>query len=99
MPSIALFCSKFTNESEIKQKLSSLFGLKTVTDESIITEVSKKYAVAVNKLEQSMYHKTSVFNNFTMDRERCVALIKATLADNTAQPDRPGLTVFQINLL
>ncbi len=82
MSSISLYCSKFTNENEIVKKISDSFGLEVVNDADIIKRASGKFNVDRVKLERCLYNDTSVFNKFTHDRERCVALLKATLADS-----------------
>lgn len=87
MPSIALFCSTFTNNDEIIQKLSSSLGLKIINDHDILSDAGRKYGVNTTKLEQALYNKTSVFNHFTLERERCVSYIKETLAENLAKQD------------
>ena len=85
MPSIALFFSSFTNEDEIRQKMSSSLNLAVVDDDAIIDNVCQKRQTTQNKLEQSIYKKTSVFNQFTMERERNVAYLKSALAENLAE--------------
>lgn len=82
MPSIALFCSIFTNEDEIKQELSSALGLNIINDQNIISAACKKHPVNPTKLEQALYNNTSVFNHFTLERERNVSYIKEALADS-----------------
>ncbi len=85
MPSIALFFSKFTNEDEIRQKLSSTLNLNVVSDADILDSACDKNQNNRNKLERAMYRKTSVFNQFTLERERNVAHIKFGLARKLAQ--------------
>jgi len=85
MPSIALFFSKFTNEDEIRQKLSSTLNLSIVDDADIFDSVYKKKLTIRNKLEQAMHRKTSVFNQFTLERERNVAHLKFALAEKLEQ--------------
>lgn len=81
MTSLALFCSSFTNEKEFIDKLVALSGYKIVTDDDIIDDVSEKFSIGRNKVEHAVFGKTSVFNQFTLERERCVAYMKAVLAD------------------
>lgn len=87
MPSIALFCSKFTNDDEIKQNLSSLLGLTIINDQDILFDAGKKHGVNTAKLKQTLYNKTSVFNHFTLERERSVSYIKEALAENLAKQE------------
>lgn len=85
MPSISLFFSKFTNEDEIMQKLISALDLSVVSDVDIINDACDKNLTTRNKLEQAIYQKTSVFNQFTLERERSIAHLKSVLAERLAQ--------------
>jgi two-component system, OmpR family, response regulator CpxR len=82
MSSVSLYCSKFTNENEIINKISTGLGLEIVNDVDILEKAADKYNLDRSKLERCLYRNTSVFNKFTFDRERCVALLKVTLADH-----------------
>jgi two-component system, OmpR family, response regulator CpxR len=82
MSSVSLYCSEFTNENEVVSKLSSKLSLEVITDADLIGLASKKYSVAPNKMEHCMYKETSVFNKFTLERERCVSYFKAILAES-----------------
>ncbi len=85
MPSIALFFSKFTNEDEIRQKLSSTLNLVIMDDADIVDSVCEKNRMSRNKLEQAIHRKTSVFNQFTLERERNSAHFKFALAEKLEQ--------------
>lgn len=85
MPSLSLYCSQFTNENEIVKKLSSKLDLELVNDSDIIEMASRKYGVDRDKLKHCMYRDTSVFNKFTLERERYVSHLKATLADSLSK--------------
>jgi len=85
MPSIALFSSKFTNEDEIRQKLSVTLNMAVVEDADIFDTVCSHKKTTRTRLEQVVYKKTSVFNQFTMERERNVAHIKSGLAEKLGQ--------------
>ena len=88
MPTIALFFSTFTNETEIIGELSTLTGSQVISDKDIIIDASSKYTIDKNKLEQTLYSKMSVFNQFTLEKERCLAYLKSSLADMLTQNDR-----------
>ncbi len=85
MPSVAIFCSKFTNENKILSNLRTLLGFEVITDEDIIDEACDKQLALRNKLEDALYKKTSVFNQFTLERERNVAHLISILAERLAQ--------------
>jgi len=85
MPSIALFCSKFTNEEEIKVKLASMLNLSIVTDEYIINDACDNKLAPRAKLEQCLYKKTSVFNAYTLEREHNAIHLKSAMAGRLSQ--------------
>ena len=85
MPSIALFCSKFTSEDAIKEKLTTLLDLSPVNDEDIINDVCDKKLSQRTKLERCLYKKTSVFNAYTLEREHNVIHLKSAMAERLGQ--------------
>ncbi|MCJ7603879.1 MAG: hypothetical protein MUO63_20585, partial [Desulfobulbaceae bacterium] len=88
MPAIALFSSTFTNETEIVSELSSLTGSQIISDKDIIADACSKYNVDKNKLEQALYAKMSVFNQFTLEKEKHLAFLKSSLAEKLGENER-----------
>lgn len=68
-------------EDLIKNLLDRL-GFIYLEDNQILAETEKKYSVPVKKLYRSIYHKPSVFNSFTHERERNIAILKKILAES-----------------
>ena len=85
MASLSVFCSKFTNENEVIPRLASQLGLRIVTDREIMQSAAQKFDISHSRLEQSLYKDTSVFNEFTLERERCASFLKVALADYLEQ--------------
>ncbi len=86
MPSIALFHSTLTTEQEIRDKISNMTGFAVIDDHRIIEETGRRFSISSNKVEKALFHKTSVFNKFTMERELCIAYMKSVIADRLTQP-------------
>jgi two-component system, OmpR family, response regulator CpxR len=86
MPSIALFTQTYTRQKEIVQELSASLKYPILTDDDIIADVSAKHSIDEKKLRQAVYEKTSVFNQFTLEKERSVNLIKMELASRLMKP-------------
>lgn len=82
MSSIALFYSIFIEEEEIREKLAAASGFDVIQDADIINEVCQKHEISQEKVERALYGTTSVFNKFTLERERIVALLKASMAEH-----------------
>jgi len=82
MSSIALFYSIFTGEKEIREQLAAASGYDIIQDVDIIDEVCRQYKIGQDKVERALYGPTSVFNKFTLERERITALLKASIAEH-----------------
>ena len=82
MSSIALFYSIFTGEKEIREQLAAASGYDIIQDTDIIDEVSRQYKIGQDSIERALYGPTSVFNQFTLERERITALLKASIAEH-----------------
>ncbi|MBU0960848.1 MAG: response regulator [Proteobacteria bacterium] len=82
MSSIALFYSIFIEEKEIREQLAAASGFSVVQDTEIINEVCQKHGISQDKVERALYGATSVFNKFTLERERIVAFLKESMAEH-----------------
>ncbi|MCK5516461.1 MAG: response regulator [Desulfobulbaceae bacterium] len=82
MSSIALFYNTFTEEKEIREQLAAASGYQVIQDMDIIDEICKQYDVTQDKVERTLYGPVSVFNKFTMERERITAQIKLALVQH-----------------
>jgi CheY-like chemotaxis protein len=80
MSSIALFNSSFTKEMEIREKLALASGYEIVQDIDLIDETSRVLKIEKEKILRAMYKPTSVFNQFTHERERALACLKIVMA-------------------
>ena len=85
MPSIALFSQTFTTQDQILEGLAAAMKCYVVTDDHIITNVAAEHSIDEKKIRQSLYEKTSVFNQFTLERERHVNLLKIEVASRLAK--------------
>lgn len=84
MSSIAMFPCTFTPVVNVADRVAETLGLQAYNDNDLIRDTAAKYNVSIEKLEQAMYGKTSVFNQFTLEREKTINQIKATLAEKLA---------------
>jgi two-component system response regulator CpxR len=82
MSKIAIFTSTFTQETEIRDKLAAASGYEIIHDADLINEAGKRYGLETDKISRNIYTPTSVFNQFTMEKERTAALLKLVLADH-----------------
>lgn len=81
MSVISLFSGSYCHAEEVAQKIVDLLGYKLVDDGVLFAQASERFKVDQGKLLKAMVGKTSIFNKFTHERERSLAIIRATLAD------------------
>ena len=98
MSVIGIFSGTFCNEGPVLRALQESTGYKVVLDKDIVKKVSAQSGVAEGKIERAFSAKTSVFNNFTHEKERSVAEMKLAVADILAQ-DNLILSGFSSQLI
>jgi len=81
MSSIALFPCLSTLDSGILGELSSTLTLNIYTDENLIGETATRFWANSERLKKMMYSKTSVFNQFTLEKEKAVNMFRQILAE------------------
>ena len=81
MPIITIFSGGFCQEDPVVQEVIARTGYRRITDNEIVTEASRRSTLAEGKLKRAFSAKTSVFNKFTLEKERSIAYIKLALAD------------------
>ena len=81
MPVITLFSGSYCQAEEVALEIAGKAGYKLFADRDLIAETSKRFHVEEGKLLKAMTQKTSVFNKFTHERERCLAWYKAAVVE------------------
>lgn len=84
MSSIAMFPCSFTPVANVSGLVAKKLGLQLYKDKDLILDTAKKFDTSIEKLEKAMCGKTSVFNQFTLEREKTLNQLKATLAEKLA---------------
>jgi two-component system, OmpR family, response regulator CpxR len=80
MSSIALFNTIFVEEKKVREQLAVATGFRVIQDADIISEVSRKFTIHQDKVKRAMYGPPSVFNRFTLEREKITAYLKMVVA-------------------
>lgn len=88
MSSIALFPCTFTPVAELMDELSQVLELHIYSDGDLITDTSDRFGIDPERLKKMMYGGTSVFNQFTLEREITINHFRTVLADHLASPGR-----------
>jgi two-component system response regulator CpxR len=80
MSVITVFSGTYCNKAIIIKKILDETGYKLITDDDIAAEASKISGIADNKIKGALAAKTSVFNQFTHEKERSIAFMRLSLA-------------------
>lgn len=99
MSSIALFPCSFSSSSQLTEEMANSFGLTIYDDRKLIHDTAAKYNVEEDSLSESLYKKTSVFNQFTLEREKNLNLLKAVLAEKIQENGPTLYSGFQAILI
>jgi CheY-like chemotaxis protein/cytidylate kinase len=81
MPIITIFSGGFCQEDPVVQEVIARTGYRQINDDDIVAEASRRSAMAQSKIKRTFSSKTSVFNKFTLEKERSLAYIKLAVAD------------------
>jgi CheY-like chemotaxis protein len=94
MSSIALFPCNHTPAAEIVDGLSATLGLRVYGDDDLVKDTCEKFnidpvtSVAPETIHQMLYQKTSVFNQFTLEKEVVINKLKTVLAEKLATQEK-----------
>ncbi|MBU0969151.1 MAG: response regulator [Proteobacteria bacterium] len=80
MSVLTIFSGIFCNEAAVVRDLVESTGLVLITDEKIIETASGLSGMEKSKLAKAFSARTSVFNNFTHEKERSIAYLRQSLA-------------------
>jgi two-component system response regulator CpxR len=80
MPVIGIFSGTFCNQKAVVREIQNRIGFGILSDSDIVKKASALCGIAENKIERAFSAKTSVFNNFTHEKERSIAHMKLAVA-------------------
>jgi two-component system, OmpR family, response regulator CpxR len=92
MPIIALFSGSFCDENLVIREITSRTRYRLITDNDVVAEASRRSEIAESKIRQAFSAGTSVFNQFTHEKERSLAFLRLALAE--ILPDEGALVSF-----
>jgi two-component system, OmpR family, response regulator CpxR len=98
MPIIAITNKLYTGSEKIIQTLGEKFNCPLATDMDIIQKTHQTYSIKLATLKKVVESKQIAFNNFTHEREKCIAALKKTLSDLVGEGNYifPGLLAHLI---
>lgn len=80
MPHVTIFSGTHCQAEEVAQKLAQKLSLTRI-EKRLIESASEKYSISGVKLERAMHGPVPVLNKITREREKCVAYLRAALAE------------------
>lgn len=87
MSSISIFPCSYTNAEKIVEKLHEHLQLAVYSDDELFEDVKSKFGYETKNLRDLMYEKTSVFNKFTLEKEKAASMFRIVLADQLNKPE------------
>jgi len=81
MPIVTIFSGGFCQEDPVVREVIARNGYSHITDNEIVAEASRRSTLAESKIKRAFSPRTSVFNKYTLEKERSLAYIKLALAD------------------
>jgi len=70
----------FADSEKIIKMIARQLNCKIITDEHIIEKTHQEYSIKLTSLQKVTATKQIVFNDFTHEKEKCIAALKKTLA-------------------
>ena len=100
MSVITVFSGVFCGEQDVITDVVASTGYRLITDSDILLRAENTSGVSKDKLSRAFSSKTSVFNNFTQEKECSIAYLRLTVAellteDNLAICGFSGLLIPQ----
>lgn len=81
MSIVSVFSGVHTKAEEVIDLIASQTGFTVITDEMVFEKASKNGAFSQENLIRAVYGKPSIFNKFTREKEKAVALLKVIIAE------------------
>jgi len=91
---ITVFGGIYCRGDEIARAVAESLQYEVVRDEDLIFETSKRFNIAEEKFIKAVVGKTSVYNEFTHERQRYIAFLNSFLADAVKRGKRLYLGVL-----
>jgi CheY-like chemotaxis protein len=81
MPVISLFSASHCHGDEVCRRVAERLGLHVLSNEELFAGASERYKVSPEKLNRTMHGPRSFFHRWNREKERCVAYLRASLAE------------------
>jgi CheY-like chemotaxis protein len=75
----------YSNASETVKELSKVLNIRIITDTDIIEKTHQTFDIKLSTLQKVVESKQIAFNDFTHEKEKCLAFIKKTISEYVSQ--------------
>ncbi|MFZ2446149.1 MAG: response regulator [Syntrophobacteraceae bacterium] len=82
MPVVNVFFGSYCGAEGVVRGIVEKTGYRYLDDAALIAETGKRFEVEEGRIRKALTGRTSVFNKFTHEKERCLAYLKRVLADH-----------------
>jgi two-component system response regulator CpxR len=87
MSSIAIFPCSYTPVREVIETLQNDLKLNVYTDTDLFAEAAERFHDKPERLRKGMHGSLSVFNQFTLDKEKTINMFRSVIANRLNTPD------------
>jgi two-component system, OmpR family, response regulator CpxR len=87
MPVLNILCGSYCGAEAVVRDVAEKSGYQYVDDSFLIAETSSRFQIDESKIRKALSGKTSIFNKFTYEKERCLAYLKRGVADLLKRDD------------
>ncbi len=88
MSSIAFFPCTFTPIEDVIKTLQEDLNLKIYDDNALVAEAASQFQVEPERLKKGMSGRLSVFNQFTLEKEKTINMLRTVVANRLNTPDK-----------
>jgi two-component system response regulator CpxR len=81
MSVVSIFSGSFCGAEEVAHQVADRLGYSLLRDEDLIGRIVKEGGPSAEILRRAMYGRTSVFNQFSHEKERAVSWLKLAMAE------------------
>ena len=81
MPIVTVFNALYCNEEKVLQLLLDKTGYTLISDNDVVAAASKIAPLSTDKLARVFSNRTSLFNQFTREKERSIAYLRLAVAN------------------
>jgi CheY-like chemotaxis protein len=87
MPVLNILSGSYCGAEEVVLDVAKKTGFPYMDDALLIAETAKRFQIDEGKIRKALDGKTSIFNKFTYEKERCLAYLKRAVADVLERDD------------